>query len=53
MRVVVEDAQRLIPLLHDRLAAAGLGWRAVERIEPSLEDVFVASVNRAGGAMAG
>jgi ABC-2 type transport system ATP-binding protein len=53
MRVVVEDAQRLIPLLHDRLAAAGLGWRAVERIDPSLEDVFVASVNRAGGAMVG
>lgn len=53
VRVVVADADQADPMLRQRLAAAGLGCRAVERIAPSLEDVFVSCVNRAGGAMVG
>ncbi|MBL8979252.1 MAG: ABC transporter ATP-binding protein [Gemmatimonadetes bacterium] len=53
VRVVLTGAGRAETVLRERLAAAGLGCRAVERIEPSLEDVFVASVTRAGGAPVG
>jgi ABC-2 type transport system ATP-binding protein len=53
VRLVVADADRADPVLRERLRAAGLGCRAIERIAPSLEDVFVASVNRAGGALVG
>jgi drug efflux transport system ATP-binding protein len=53
VRVVVKNAERADSMLRERLRAAGLGCRTVERIEPSLEDVFVASVNRAGGALVG
>ena len=53
LRVVVRDPAEQGGMLRARLAAAGLGCRAVERIAPSLEDVFVSSVSRAGGAMVG
>jgi ABC-2 type transport system ATP-binding protein len=53
VRVVVTDAAHAAGALAERLAAAGLGCRGVERIEPSLEDVFVHCVNRAGGAVVG
>ena len=39
--------------IRRRLAAAGLGAGEVARIEPSLEDVFVALVRREGGAREG
>jgi ABC-2 type transport system ATP-binding protein len=53
VRVVVTDAAHAADALAGRLAAAGLGCRGVERILPSLEDVFVHCVNRAGGAVVG
>jgi ABC-2 type transport system ATP-binding protein len=53
VRMVVTDAVQADATIRERLRAAGLGCRAVERIAPSLEDVFVASVNRAGGALVG
>ena len=53
LRVVVDDAERAIAQLEERLAGAGLRFGSVERIAPSLEDVFVACVNRAGGALVG
>ncbi|HWA58484.1 MAG TPA: ABC transporter ATP-binding protein [Gemmatimonadales bacterium] len=53
LRVVVSDLARAEEWLSARLASAGLGCRGIERIQPSLEDVFVASVNRAGGALVG
>jgi hypothetical protein len=53
VRVVVEDAEAADLMIRSRLASAGLECRGIERIEPSLEDVFVACVNRAGGAMVG
>ncbi len=53
LRVVVADAARAETMLRDLLAGAGLTSRGIERIAPSLEDVFVSCVNRAGGAMVG
>ncbi len=53
VRVVVDDADAAEGLIRSTLATAGLACHAIERIEPSLEDVFVASVNRAGGAVVG
>jgi ABC-2 type transport system ATP-binding protein len=53
VRLVVDDAERAESVVRERLRTAGLGCRAVERIVPSLEDVFVASVTRAGGALVG
>ena len=42
------DAERAVPAA---LGAAGIGFRDLARIEPSLEDVFVALVRREGGAV--
>ena len=53
LRVVVADANRAETMLREILAGAGLTCRGIERIAPSLEDVFVSCVNRAGGAMVG
>jgi len=53
VHVMVEDratAQREIPRL---LSAAGQRVESIEPIEPSLEDVFVSFVKRAGGTVAG
>ncbi|MEW6681353.1 MAG: ABC transporter ATP-binding protein [Nitrospirota bacterium] len=53
VHVVVEDegqARRMIP---ERLAAHNVTVRGIERIEPSLEDVFVALVRAEGGAVLG
>ena len=44
------EARRVIPAA---LAAGGLSWEALERVSPTLEDVFVALVRRGGGAVAG
>ncbi|MDD2875925.1 MAG: ABC transporter ATP-binding protein [Acidiphilium sp.] len=38
----VDDDARRSPELHARLAAAGITVAAIERIEPGIEDVFVA-----------
>jgi ABC-2 type transport system ATP-binding protein len=35
------------------LDGAGIGYGSIERIAPSLEDVFVASIRREGGAVSG
>lgn len=41
------------PELRERLAGAGIEVRALARVSPSLEDVFVALVRREGGAREG
>ena len=44
LHVVVEDAQKAGPRIRDVLAAEGFGPARVERIVPSLEDVFVSLI---------
>ncbi len=42
----LDDSGR-IPELERRLAAAGLPWDSISRIEPTMEDLFVAAVREA------
>ncbi len=49
IHVVLRDAARADGV-RAGLEARGLAVRSVERIEPALEDVFVALVRREGGA---
>jgi ABC-2 type transport system ATP-binding protein len=42
VNVRVDDADRCLPALHARLAERGIGDAEITRIEPSIEDVFVA-----------
>lgn len=53
LRVVLDGTANAEALIRPVLTRAGLGCSAVDRITPSLEDVFVACVTRAGGAIAG
>ncbi|HET8760191.1 MAG TPA: ABC transporter ATP-binding protein, partial [Nitrospiria bacterium] len=53
VHVVVDDAVVARAAITDRLAARGVTVRSMERIEPSLEDVFVALVRAEGGAVLG
>ena len=49
LHVLVADEQAAAPVLSEALADAGLTLRSLRRIEPALEDVFVARVRKAGG----
>jgi ABC-2 type transport system ATP-binding protein len=49
LHLLVEDEGRASAALPEALAEAGLVVRSLRRIEPALEDVFVARVRRAGG----
>ncbi len=53
VRVVVDDAALAPARIRAALAAAGLACHAIDAIAPSLEDVFVSCVTRAGGAPVG
>ena len=53
VHVVVEDESRGREAIPARLAAAGLSCERMERIAPSLEDVFAAYIRREGGVVAG
>jgi ABC-2 type transport system ATP-binding protein len=50
---VVTDEAAARSAIPGRLAAAGIAAERIERIEPSLEDVFAALVQREGGAAVG
>ena len=50
LHAVVGDAARDAPRVRAVLAGAGLGVLAVERIEPSLEDVFVSAIEAESGS---
>ena len=52
VHLLVQDADRADPIIRERLSAAGLS-ATVERVPPSLEDVFVALIRREGGAPRG
>jgi ABC-2 type transport system ATP-binding protein len=51
LHVTVDDLEEGRARIAERLAAHGLACRGIERITPSLEDVFVARVRAAGGAL--
>jgi ABC-2 type transport system ATP-binding protein len=53
VRLVVEEEQGALAEAARRLREAGITLARSQRVTPSLEDVFVASVRRAGGAVAG
>ena len=52
VHVMVEDAAVARRAVLERLAARGLRVDGIAEVEPSLEDVFVAKVRAAGGAVA-
>jgi len=52
VHVAVRDAERARVALPALLAARGVPVRGIARIEPSLEDVFVALVRASGGVLA-
>ena len=49
LHVLVADERAAAPVLEQALADAGLTLRSLRRIQPALEDVFVARVREAGG----
>ncbi len=53
VHVTVPDVARGRAAIEAALAGAGVRLRAIEPVAPSLEDVFVALVRAAGGALAG
>jgi ABC-2 type transport system ATP-binding protein len=46
LHVTVEDAARALPLIRPALEQAGIQVTRLEAIDPSLEDVFVAMIER-------
>ncbi len=53
VHVMVEDERRAREDIARRLEERGIRVESIDRIEPSLEDVFVALVRRAGGVPGG
>jgi ABC-2 type transport system ATP-binding protein len=53
VRVLVHNHERGAQTIRQTLEARGLDSTHVERVEPSLEDVFTQLVRREGGAVAG
>jgi ABC-2 type transport system ATP-binding protein len=53
VHVVVRDEVASRSRIADELARAGIGLRGMERVPPTLEDVFVALVRASGGVVAG
>jgi ABC-2 type transport system ATP-binding protein len=53
LRLVADDEAHAGTTVRRLLEHAGLSCRSIERVSPSLEDVFVSHVRRAGGAMVG
>jgi ABC-2 type transport system ATP-binding protein len=44
VRAVVDDGERRVPEIRNRLGGAGVTFASVSSVEPTVEDVFVASV---------
>jgi ABC-2 type transport system ATP-binding protein len=53
LHAVVEREAEARQAISGQLNRAGIPWSAIERIEPSLEDVFAELIRREGGAVAG
>jgi ABC-2 type transport system ATP-binding protein len=50
IHAVAADVEALKPQIEEKLAEAGVELRTMDVIAPSLEDVFISSVRRPGGA---
>lgn len=50
VHLVVDDAERRVPELRQRLRAAGLPFGQIARVPPTIEDLFVAAVQTQMGA---
>lgn len=48
IHLVVENAQKAIPLLQNSLGSSGIKVQSLEHIQPSIEDVFVALSKKTG-----
>jgi hypothetical protein len=48
--VVVEDARRAIPILIERLEAAGATIHSVEHYRPTFDEVFIRLIEQYSGA---
>jgi len=44
VHVVVDDAARRIPEIESRLKNAGAGYDGIQKVAPSIEDLFVDAV---------
>jgi ABC-2 type transport system ATP-binding protein len=53
VHITVEDESHAREIIRDTLAAANRTCDSLERVTPSLEDVFVSLVRREGGAVVG
>jgi ABC-2 type transport system ATP-binding protein len=53
VHVVAADEAAARTRIADELAREGIGIRGVERVRPTLEDVFISLVRRSGGVVAG
>jgi ABC-2 type transport system ATP-binding protein len=53
VHVVADREEGIRERIAGRLAEGGLDCRSIERVPPTLEDVFVARVREAGGVVAG
>ncbi|MFZ5875647.1 MAG: ATP-binding cassette domain-containing protein [Nitrospirota bacterium] len=53
VHAVLRDAEQTRAVIADRLGAHGVTVYGLDRVEPSLEDVFVALVRAEGGAVEG
>jgi ABC-2 type transport system ATP-binding protein len=53
LHAVVEREAEARQAISGQLNRAGIPWSAIERIEPSLEDVFAELIRREGGAVVG
>jgi len=52
VHLVVDDAARRIPELRAALQAAGLSFERLEKVEPTIEDLFIAATSAAPGETA-
>jgi ABC-2 type transport system ATP-binding protein len=49
VHLVVDDAERRLPEIRERLRAAAIPFSEVVQVAPTIEDLFVASVGSQGG----
>lgn len=49
VHLVVDSAERRVPELRARLDAAGVRFDQIEKVTPTIEDLFVSAVNAEGG----
>jgi ABC-2 type transport system ATP-binding protein len=48
VHVVVDDATRRIPEIESRLRSAGAAFDSIQKVAPTIEDLFVDAVSSGG-----